>query len=216
MTSTDDRPPACRSCRAPLLWAVTAAKGKAIPLDPDPHPDGNVELGRRVETADGRSAPLAHVVDRRQEALFEEPSTPARYLSHFATCPDADRYRKDKRQPSGAPARQVVPDPDPYSARHTDPETAHAAAAHAQATKGQKLERLEQALAARGPRGATADELTADLGEPIRNNVSRAILSLERQGRALRTDATRASWAGRQVIVYVHPDHAPNRQESHA
>jgi hypothetical protein len=31
----------CRSCGAPIRWVVTE-KGKRIPLDRDPQPDGNI------------------------------------------------------------------------------------------------------------------------------------------------------------------------------
>lgn len=205
MTSPNDRPPTCRACKAPLIWAVTAANGKPIPVDPEPRDDGNLELGRRVPLKGGGSALLATVIDLDQLPLFEL-ETPPRYVSHFATCPDADRFRKANRQPSGAPARQAAPDPDEYRARHTDPDTAHAGAAHAMRAKAGKLDALEAALRARGVAGATADELTEDTGERIRNNVSRAVLSLERQGRAIRTTRRRLSPAGVKVLVYVHPD----------
>lgn len=52
---TEDNQAECNSCRAPILWCVTA-KGKKMPVD--------------LPTDD-------------------EPTT-----SHFATCPDANSWRK--------------------------------------------------------------------------------------------------------------------------
>jgi hypothetical protein len=71
----------CRGCNARIEWHKTAA-GKAIPLDPDPHPDGNITFdsaARVVYAAKG--------------------SKPRMYLSHFATCPKADEFRKAKAKP---------------------------------------------------------------------------------------------------------------------
>ena len=73
----------CRSCGAFIKWAVTE-KGKRIPLDPIPRDIGNIVL---VRAADGRKV-----------ARIEQPHTgrPA-YVSHFATCPEAERHRKKRR-----------------------------------------------------------------------------------------------------------------------
>jgi hypothetical protein len=74
----------CRSCNAPVIWAVTNG-GKTMPVDAVPVEDGNVELrpGRY-----GRGA-VATVLSG--PPLFA-PS-PLR-KSHFATCVDADAWRK--------------------------------------------------------------------------------------------------------------------------
>lgn len=58
----------CRACDAKILWARTAA-GKLVPLDACPVAEGNM----RREMPDGSEL---------------------RYLSHFATCPNADRFRR--------------------------------------------------------------------------------------------------------------------------
>ncbi len=70
----------CRSCGAPILWARTKGKDKPIPLDPAPTLDGNVYL-----LSDGTAVyvPGPATNDAR-----------LRYISHFATCPDRDRWRK--------------------------------------------------------------------------------------------------------------------------
>ena len=71
----------CRSCRAPIEWKKTLS-GKSIPLDLEPVPDGNIVLtdGDVAETL----GPL--------ELELLDPDR-ARYVSHFATCPDADQWR---------------------------------------------------------------------------------------------------------------------------
>ena len=66
----------CRSCGAPIEWAVTDA-GKMIPLDADPVPEGNlvVEAGKsRARTVDDPGV------------VF--------WRTHFATCPNADEHRR--------------------------------------------------------------------------------------------------------------------------
>jgi len=72
------KPDHCRSCGAPIRWAITAANGKSIPLDRDPVDGGNVILVEGVAYMNANPD------------LF----TDARYVSHFATCPEANRWRQ--------------------------------------------------------------------------------------------------------------------------
>jgi hypothetical protein len=67
----------CRSCDAPIEWAITT-KGQRIPLDPEPGPGGNLVLVDGV----ARHPTLGEGVPYLQ------------YTSHFATCPDAERFRR--------------------------------------------------------------------------------------------------------------------------
>jgi hypothetical protein len=76
----------CTSCGTNIIWATTAATGKVMPVDVEPHPDGNVLLTERV----GRS-PLAEVVAPGQDSLIA--GEPLR-RSHFSTCPQADQHRR--------------------------------------------------------------------------------------------------------------------------
>jgi hypothetical protein len=77
----------CRSCKAPIRWAVTVEHNRPIPLDADPHPDGNIRL---VAAHDRGGAPRAMVIaaDAREQLAGEL------YRSHFATCPFADEHRR--------------------------------------------------------------------------------------------------------------------------
>lgn len=71
--------PSCRSCGADIEWAEWQDSGKAVPLDVGAVANGNLALvGGKVHRYTADDAKLAR--DRR--------------VSHFATCVDADRWRK--------------------------------------------------------------------------------------------------------------------------
>lgn len=76
----------CRSCAAEIVWVLTR-KGHRMPIDPEPGPDGNLEIDD-----DG----IANVLgdDDIVRARFEGK---ALYLSHFATCPMASTHRRPRR-----------------------------------------------------------------------------------------------------------------------
>lgn len=71
----------CRGCHLEIRWARTE-RGKAIPIDPAPVPDGNLVV------SDGG---IAHVL----RATEMPPSE--RYVSHFATCVRRAHFRKPHR-----------------------------------------------------------------------------------------------------------------------
>lgn len=77
------RPPhrvtACRSCGAPIIWAVSV-HGKTMPLDAIP-----VLGGEFVLTTEGQARPV--------DELWDGEGVP-RYRSHVVTCPNADEHRK--------------------------------------------------------------------------------------------------------------------------
>lgn len=75
----------CSSCRAPIFWATTW-HGNRIPVDFEPVENGNLEL---TVSDDPAVPPIAFVLDKD-----ELPLTPTRYVSHFATCPNAAAHRK--------------------------------------------------------------------------------------------------------------------------
>ncbi len=73
----------CRGCDAEIVWATTKA-GKSMPLDPRPHPEGNIEAHA---DASGRwHVDVVHAED--QATMFG-----TFYLSHFVTCPNAKEFR---------------------------------------------------------------------------------------------------------------------------
>lgn len=71
----------CRSCGAEVVWAVSAKSGKRMPVDPVHSATGNLAFNDRgkVEYVDPAG---------------DDPRP--RYLSHYATCPDAADWRKAK------------------------------------------------------------------------------------------------------------------------
>lgn len=87
----------CGSCGAPIVWATTA-HGRRIPVDPDPVPDGNLEL---LEMS---GVLVAHVLTVEREAELERElldanragvtPTLALFKTHFATCPSAETHRR--------------------------------------------------------------------------------------------------------------------------
>lgn len=80
----------CRSCGARIRWVITS-KGHRMPLDPNPHPQGNVvPQGQSITVLE----PLAVV-------LPEPPTDRPAWRSHFATCPNAAKHRKTKERRDG-------------------------------------------------------------------------------------------------------------------
>ena len=82
------------SCREDIVWCYTENR-RRMPVDAAPDPRGNVV---RIGTRDG--APLVKVLG--PQAVIElnererQPDTEARprYLAHFVTCPDAQRFQR--------------------------------------------------------------------------------------------------------------------------
>lgn len=70
-------------CEAPVIYAVTA-KGKRMPVDPYPSPDGTVELRDTGGPIPVAAIPPAHLRFGRTNL----------HTSHFATCPDASFFRR--------------------------------------------------------------------------------------------------------------------------
>lgn len=69
----------CRSCKAVINWYKTVA-GRNMPLDPEPHPDGNVFID----------------VVRNEASIVPKGSRVPLYRSHFVTCPDAGKFRNPR------------------------------------------------------------------------------------------------------------------------
>ena len=68
----------CKTCGARFDWYRNADTGKFMPVEPEPRDDGNVQIDVVANTASvvapGSHAPL--------------------YMSHFATCKQADAHRR--------------------------------------------------------------------------------------------------------------------------
>lgn len=81
----------CRSCGAPIRWAVSLTTHKRMPLDAEPTRDGNIGV---VEWRTQESGLPLPVVAYNPSTGTQR--TPYRYTSHFATCPQAKHWRKKK------------------------------------------------------------------------------------------------------------------------
>lgn len=87
----------CRTCDAPIVWTITS-NGKRMPIDAEPvvAPRGfriDEELLDEAQQGfnDDELRPGKELV-----ATFTATPAPGEklYLSHFATCPDADEHRR--------------------------------------------------------------------------------------------------------------------------
>jgi hypothetical protein len=74
---------ACRSCGASITWVTAAKSGKSLPLDAVSSPTGNLVI---VAGAVGKV---------RAADILDGPEVP-RFTSHFATCPNANEWRKPR------------------------------------------------------------------------------------------------------------------------
>lgn len=66
----------CRSCGAPIVWARDPGRGKNVPLNERPM--------TMYELDDGDE-------DQKAECIPVQV-----YQNHFATCPDADKWRQQR------------------------------------------------------------------------------------------------------------------------
>lgn len=80
---------ACRSCGAAIYWTKTA-KGKAMPVDVKPDKQGRLVLYSTDSGIQSR-----HEDDAPKYAV--RSCQDRRYISHFATCPDAKEHRGASR-----------------------------------------------------------------------------------------------------------------------
>jgi hypothetical protein len=76
----------CSSCDQPVRWVLTVA-GKRMPLDPLPHPMGNV-----VFAIAGKSSVVMVVAPK------DLPVAAVSFRAHFATCPYAAANRSQLRK----------------------------------------------------------------------------------------------------------------------
>jgi len=74
----------CNSCKAEIRWVMTE-KGKRMPIDPKPAPNGNLQL-----VDQGKYLPPLAIVHSVRAPNVEY------YASHFMTCPNAAKHRKRK------------------------------------------------------------------------------------------------------------------------
>lgn len=76
----------CRSCRADIEFVRTPAN-RAMPLDAQPSPDGNVRL------VNGQ----AHVLGPLEVAALTDDERAQLRMPHHATCPQGAEWKVDHR-----------------------------------------------------------------------------------------------------------------------
>lgn len=74
----------CRSCGALIKW-VELASGKMNPCDPEPVAWDDVDEGMTLIGEDG-------IVYKSNGMLLDDNQS--YFVSHFSTCPDAEKWRK--------------------------------------------------------------------------------------------------------------------------
>jgi hypothetical protein len=81
----------CRSCGAEVLWVLTG-NGKRMPVDVQPSEKGNLF----VFTPPGIHAALVaeSTSSMSARAEYARKDDRPRFVSHFATCPNAPQHRK--------------------------------------------------------------------------------------------------------------------------
>lgn len=73
----------CGSCHAPIVFVTSKATGTLMPFDVDPVEGGTFRIDEQL-FGDDVAVYVGAV-----------PGRPA-YRSHFASCPDASRWRRDQ------------------------------------------------------------------------------------------------------------------------
>jgi|JI10StandDraft_1071094.scaffolds.fasta_scaffold645106_2 hypothetical protein len=74
----------CTSCGAPIIFVVAAKSGKTNVLNRDPVANGNVAIIDNQAHFQSKANPLPDDADR--------------YISHYATCPDAATFRANQKR----------------------------------------------------------------------------------------------------------------------
>lgn len=68
----------CKGCGAKIEWHKTAA-GKSMPIDPEPHPEGNMAFDASMRLVQYRPG-----------------QRPRMYRAHFVTCPKREEFRRPR------------------------------------------------------------------------------------------------------------------------
>lgn len=74
----------CKSCKKPITWAFTTG-GKKAPFEDDDNGEWILENGT-----------ARHAGPRPSQLELGSAVEPRRYTNHFATCPDASKWRGQK------------------------------------------------------------------------------------------------------------------------
>lgn len=90
------RPMRVEQCGAPqcgrdIIWAKSGKTMRWMPIDAEPSVDGNITLRWMPGSQDPQATVLTVAQERERQLLQGKLHT-----SHFATCPDAERFRRPR------------------------------------------------------------------------------------------------------------------------
>lgn len=101
---TSTRIARCRSCSAPIAWAITEKAGKLIPIDANPDgswtqdPDGPlVRTGLTRSTDSGRQVPEVRSIGG-QQTLGLDTHDVAHFRPHHMTCPEGASWKRGSKR----------------------------------------------------------------------------------------------------------------------
>ena len=80
----------CKGCGAPIDW-ITTKEGKYTPVDPEPVFIIEGDGSDRFITDEGEV-----ILGRRALQEEERPGLEVAFVSHWKTCPDAGRFRRNR------------------------------------------------------------------------------------------------------------------------
>ncbi len=80
----------CTSCKAEIIWAVSAATGTVAPIDAAPSDGGNIHLREAPGTQIGDKVIVYTVMTKEAAGQYQGADA---HRNHFATCPDAASHR---------------------------------------------------------------------------------------------------------------------------
>lgn len=86
-------PEVCRSCKEPIEWVHTE-KGKAMPVDKEPVPDGNLVLSMRGERWPVAIYQSQADIEKLRKQAANRGEELRLFKSHFATCPQRRQWRR--------------------------------------------------------------------------------------------------------------------------
>lgn len=82
----------CKSCGAEIKWIKMNGTGKMMPVDAKP-----ITYTDSLHPAESNALTLVTEHGTVTKARFDPGGDKVGYTSHFATCPNANAHRKDRR-----------------------------------------------------------------------------------------------------------------------
>lgn len=92
------KPAQCRSCGAPVIWAINERTKKRAPIDAEPADNGPIVFVHDPGFGGDPEYRVLAKADRVDGAVLRAAGIrPAFYTNHFQTCPNARQHATDRR-----------------------------------------------------------------------------------------------------------------------